>query len=76
MAANDEHAEVMKAAMMLFSKQNCTPRKCMSLNTMNRRLSDPWDALTANENNIYTSELTYFHNDCQVISLFISSICL
>jgi hypothetical protein len=76
MAANDTHTEIMKGAMMLFSKQNCNPGKHMFLNTMNRRLSDPWDALTANENNIYMSELTYFHNDCEVISLFIPSISL
>jgi hypothetical protein len=73
MAENDEHAEVVKAAMTLFSKRNHNPSKCMSLNTVSRRLSVPWDAFTANEKDIYISEATYLRNHCPVIT-FIPSI--
>jgi hypothetical protein len=72
MAANDQHTEVVKAAKMLVSKRKCIVCRCTSLNTvkrwLNRRLSDAWDALTANEKNFYLSGVTYFYKHCQVIS--------
>jgi hypothetical protein len=59
MAANDEIAEIMKAAEILFSERNHNLSRCTFLNTktrrLNRRLSDAWDVVTAH------------HNHCQVI---------
>jgi hypothetical protein len=43
MAGNDEHAEIMKAAEMLFSERNHSLSRYSFLNTktrLNRRLSD------------------------------------
>jgi hypothetical protein len=69
----DRHSEVLKAAKSLFYKRTRTLYRWvyanMSKYELNKRVIDAWNSASEHEKNIYISEVMYFHNNWQAVSL-------
>jgi hypothetical protein len=67
----DKHSQVLKAARSLFYKRTRSLYRWVypkiTMDDVNRRVADAWKSASKIEKNIYVSEVTYFHNNWQLV---------